>query len=86
MAKVTKEQRAVNFFTAMGLREISSRSKKYRTFLTPSSNKLYFIGHSGAVRTGKTASDSISVSDVLWKRIEAWETKNAVAELSAISQ
>jgi hypothetical protein len=41
-------------------------------------NSSIFLGSSGAIRKGKTASDSISITAVYWKFIENWENTKLV--------
>lgn len=56
------------YFTKRGLREVNGRTQKYRVFARPD-GKFWFIGKNGALRFGRTVSDSISLSPK-WEKIE----------------
>ena len=60
----------INFIKSKGYKEIASKSRKYRTFKHDNSDLLVFIGKRGAVRKGKTSSQSISITENIKKRIE----------------
>lgn len=75
----TLHDRVVRYLVeGLKMREVSSRSK-YRQFtkFDPQTNtaRNYFVGKSGAVRTGRTASFSISITDYIQPRIAAWEAR-----------
>ena len=57
------------------LQEVNSKSK-YRQFIDPKNLVKYFAGKAGAVRTGQSASNSQSITDIIHKNMEAWEIKN----------
>ena len=57
-----------------GMVEMTSRSK-YRWFVHPSSDGNYFVGTAGAIRYGKSASNSISVTDQVHANMKLWEAK-----------
>lgn len=75
MAKQNRQERVATFLTAMGRRELSSESRKYRKFMGSAPDRFYFVGHSGAVRVGKISSNSISITEAFWLRVEKWEAK-----------
>lgn len=58
------------------MQEVSSRSK-YRQFtkFDPETNtaRSYFVGKAGAVRAGRTASDSVSLTDQVHRLMKIWE-------------
>lgn len=56
----TKQAQICAKLIASGCKEIAGNSKKYRTFKR-SNGEFYFVGKNGALRTGKTVSDSISL-------------------------
>lgn len=75
----TLTDRVVRFLVeGLKYREVSSRSK-YRQFakFDPETNSArnYFVGKAGAVRSGKSASDSISITDRVHANMKLWETK-----------
>lgn len=48
--------------TLLGMKEAPSKSKKYRVFEHPEqAGHFYFVGTAGALRSGRTASDSFSI-------------------------
>ena len=58
--------------------EINSRSK-YRQFVQHGNNpNYYFVGKAGAVRAGKSASDSVSLTDMVHANMKLWEAKNGL--------
>lgn len=70
--------------TARGAKEQISRSFKYRTFIVtdnPTVEKRYFIGSNGAVRTGKSISSSISITDQMIVYMKDWERRNFPDEI-----
>lgn len=76
---MTKTERIVRFLTE-GLKktELTSTSRKYRKFTGRDENHFYFVGKAGAVRSGKIASDSISITDLVNKNMLLWEKKGGV--------
>jgi len=64
-----KSDAVVKCLLGRNFKEISSKSRKYRTFESPS-GKLYFVGRSGALRTGKSSSDSISITSSINRILE----------------
>ena len=73
---MTKTERIINFLTA-GLKktEIPTNTRKYRKFTGRNENHFYFVGRSGGVRSGRIASDSISITDLICKNMAMWEKK-----------
>lgn len=60
--------------------EVTCQSKKYRQFHVPgkqgwNSWSRYFIGRAGAIRSGKNARNSTSISDHIYPRMELWEAQ-----------
>ena len=65
--------RVVRFLVeGLGMTEAPSRSR-YRHFTKESRN--YFIGKAGAVRAGRSASDSVSLTDQVHANMKLWEGK-----------
>lgn len=62
----TKTEKVIAYLLAKGSVELPSRSAKYRTFtrFDRQSDKLYFVGKAGALRTGTCVSNSISVTGI----------------------
>lgn len=56
-----------------GLQEVASRSK-YRQFTDPDIDTNYFVGKAAAVRSGKCASNSRSLTDFIHRTMRRWET------------
>ena len=48
-----------------GCIELKSKSGKYRQFKRLDSTDFYFVGKNGALRAGKSASNSVSLSDMI---------------------
>lgn len=71
MAKKTLAERIVDLMLEKGFIEIvPSKSKKYRQFSDPDApGSFYWLGKMGAVRRGKTSTNSISVSDYWFKAV-----------------
>lgn len=64
----TKRDKIIERLLAAGCKEVESRSRKYRTFTRNSHQDLFpywFVGKNGALRTGKNATDSVSVTHLL---------------------
>jgi hypothetical protein len=59
MAKQTKEQENERRILTAGYQEVASSSRKYRKFVK--NDRTLWLGKHGAVRTGRTVSESISV-------------------------
>ena len=57
-----------------GMTEMTSRSK-FRWFVHPGSDSNYFVGGAGAVRSGKTSSNSVSLTDMVHRMMKVWEKK-----------
>ena len=58
-----KSEQVVQSLLAKGCRELPSPSRKYRKFTHPRGPDIfYFIGKAGALRAGKNASSSISLT------------------------
>ncbi len=60
MAKQTKAERIAQHLTNEGYREQTSPSRKYRKFVR--GDQTLWLGKCGAVRAGRTVSDSVSLS------------------------
>ena len=77
MAKKGKRDTIIEALLERGLVEVPSRSK-YRQFKAPESNEesYIFVGQNGAVRTGRIASKSRSITRSKWVQeflLEKWE-------------
>ena len=64
MKKLKKSEKVINLLLEKGCKEIKSKSK-YKQFTRPGRNDFYFVGRAGALRTGKTASKSTSLTRFL---------------------
>ena len=62
MPKPTKAEKVIAYLKSCGCSEVTSKSRKYRTFTRPGREGFYYVGKCGALRAGKTVSDSISLS------------------------
>lgn len=62
MSKRTKAERIAEYLTGKGYREVASSSRKYRKFVRDHDLNAMWVGKCGAVRVGRTVSDSISLS------------------------
>ena len=70
--KLLKWERAQRYLLAMGFQSIPSKSK-HMAF--ENKEEKIFIGKAGAIRTGKSSSDSRDVASMYWKLIEEWEVQ-----------
>ena len=69
----TLADRVVRFLVeGLRMQEAPSRSK-YRQFTKNGGN--YFVGKAGAVRAGRSASDSVSLTDQVHANMKLWEGK-----------
>lgn len=77
MKKLTLQERVVRYLVeGVGMKEAPSRSRKYRKFIFTDLERAYWVGRKGAVRVGKTVSNSISLTDRIIPLIKKWEEKN----------
>lgn len=61
MAKLTVQQKVIDRLVELGWSEVASRSRKYRTFRKEEKQPFFvFVGKKGALRKGKTVTDSMS--------------------------
>jgi len=67
MSKPTKQEQVIAALVARGCREVASGSKRYRKFTNPDGRLPLYVGQQGAVRVGRTVSDSVNVTDA-WHR------------------
>ena len=67
MKREAKAARVVRALLARGMSEISSKTRKYRTFVLATSDPqmYYFVGKAGALRKGSCASKSHSLDLIL---------------------
>jgi hypothetical protein len=71
MAKLTLQQRLIDALIASGRgTPVASRSRKYVTLKRPDGG-FYFVGKAGALRFGKTVSDSMAAPDEFKQRLLA---------------
>ena len=73
MAKQTQQDKIVKWFLSIGFTEMECRSGKYRQFKSKGNwpdKYFYFVGRKGAVRAGKCASKSFSITDRIKSRME----------------
>lgn len=61
MAKQTIQQQVAAKLVEAGYREVFERTRKYRVFSNGSERK-YYLGKSGAVRVGRTATDNLAIN------------------------
>ncbi len=75
MAKTkTQQEKVIEYLTKKGFVELKSRSGKYRRFSSSHEGQYYFIGRKGAVRVGRCASNSFSITERI-KALIAKENK-----------
>lgn len=58
--------------------ELKSTSRKYRKFSGREEGHFYFVGKAGAVRSGKNASNSYSITAQFHSNMKLWEKKNGL--------
>lgn len=78
---MTKAEKAIAYFQRRHgtdkFRELTSTSKKYRKFTHPINPKSFiWIGRAGAVLSGRTVSDSVSIT----AQVEAWIARDERVE------
>jgi len=59
-----KSEKIIKYLIEKGCVEVKSRSK-YRQFKRPGRDDFYFVGKNGALRAGKNASNSVSLSHLV---------------------
>lgn len=75
MAKPNLQQRLVDALIATGRgTPVESRSRKYVTLKRPAGS-FFFVGKAGALRFGKTVSDSMAAPDEFKQRLLAETSK-----------
>jgi len=57
-----KREKVIEFLKQRGCKEVESKSGKYKKFSRPTRKDFYFVGRNGALRVGKNASQSISLT------------------------
>lgn len=62
MAKLTRAEKLVALLTDRGCKIVEGRSK-YIQLSRPERDDFYFIGRNGALRAGRSASSSVSLTD-----------------------
>lgn len=65
---MTKQEKVVQFLASRGEKEVPSRSRKYRCFERSTNyyeTPYWFVGKCGALRTGRTVADSVSVTAII---------------------
>ena len=71
MPKLTLQQRLVDALIASGRgAPVASRSRKYVTLKRPDGS-FFYVGKAGALRFGKTVSDSMAAPDEFKQRLLA---------------
>ena len=81
MGKKTLTQRVVNYLGEVGYEEADSPSRKYRKFVRKDRPGAFlWVGKAGAVRCGRTSSQSISVTSSTHKLMKLHEAKKKKGE------
>lgn len=63
---MTKRDKVIAFLKKRNCKQLTSTSAKYLKFSRPDDpQSFYWVGNNGALRTGKTVSESISLSGVV---------------------
>jgi hypothetical protein len=61
---MTNQEKIIHAFRALGIKQTGT-TPKYLKFIHPSfPGKYIYVGKKGAIRSGKTIADSISVTDL----------------------
>ena len=78
-AKITQRTKIVEQLFANGHRTVLSRSAKYQVFNVPGEAETFlFVGRSGALRKGRTVTESHSLEGTVRNRIIArWDAAHA---------
>jgi hypothetical protein len=75
--KQTKRERIIAALGTIGYTEVPSNSRKYRCLQSRRAGHTYFVGKNGAVRAGKTISDSVSMTHIVERFLVEQERKQS---------
>ena len=67
---MTLRDKVIERLKAKGCRELPSNSRKYRKFTHPVQGNYYWVGKAGALRSGKTIGDSVSLGRYIYPEIK----------------
>jgi hypothetical protein len=82
MPKQTIAERVIQYLTtARKAKEVGSKSTKYRCFKTPgAAGSTYWVSRNGAIRAGTTVSESVSLTDMIHRKMKVWERHQEMTE------
>ena len=72
----TLTDRVIRFLTEGFHKKEFPSKNKYRKFTGSSDESFYWVGKAGALRAGKSVSNSISLTSRIRVNMELWERKN----------
>jgi hypothetical protein len=77
MAKITLEKKVENYLVGkLKMVELETTSRKYRKFQSPAGG-IFWLGKNGALRAGRTISDSYSITESHKLKIDDWHIKTS---------
>lgn len=75
----TLQDRVIRFLTeALNRKELPSKNY-YRKFTGSKPDSFYWLGKNGAVRAGRIASDSVSLTSSVHANMKLWERKEGIS-------
>lgn len=76
--KVTIENKLCEHLISLGYRTVLSRSKKYSVYTSSTPDEFYFVGRGGALRKGRTATESFSLEGATKDHfLKQWEAAHS---------
>lgn len=75
MTRETKKMKVIRLVERLGYQKDGADRSKYTAFKIAGSDQRYFVGDNGALRCGRTASESISISHLLPAMFEKFGIK-----------
>lgn len=67
MPKQNQQDRLCAALASRGLKEVTATTRKYRVFTGRTEGQFYFVGKAGALRRGRTVTDSVSLERTLFR-------------------
>lgn len=74
--KMTKRDRMIRFFTeGLNKKEVNKTTGGKIKFTGREAGHFYFVTRGGAVRSGRTIGESVSITRLVEKNMKLWEEK-----------
>lgn len=68
--KRKRAEQIINYLLEKGCKEVPCKPRKYRQFARSDKDGFYFVGKSGALRAGKVAGKSVSLTRLIKKKLD----------------